>query len=127
MAVWTWGTTFANSIIDHMLRNQAYSPPATVYLSLHTADPGATGASEVTGGSYARNAIALDAAAAKATANTDAESFTGMPAATVSHVGLWTASSAGTFIGGGALNASQAVPSGGTFTINAGDLDLALA
>ena len=126
MAALTWGTTFANDIIDHMLRNQAYSPPAAVYLSLHTADPGTTGASEVSGGSYARQQVALDPAAAKRTSNTAAESFTDMPAATVTHVGLWTASSAGTFILGGALTSSQSVAAGNTFTIAAGDLDIDL-
>jgi hypothetical protein len=34
-----------DKIIDHMLRNQAFSPPTTVYASLHTGDPGETGAS----------------------------------------------------------------------------------
>lgn len=29
-----------NKIIDHMLRNQAYTPPATVYVALFTAVTG---------------------------------------------------------------------------------------
>jgi hypothetical protein len=124
MAVLTWGTTYGNTIIDHMLRGQAYTVPTTIYLSLHTADPGTTGASEVTGGSYARQAMALNAAANKVTANTAAESFTGMPAATVTHVGIWDSLTTGIFICGGALVSSQAVGAGNTFTIATGDLDL---
>jgi hypothetical protein len=43
---------------DHVLTNSAFSKPATVYLSLHTGDPGESGvASEVSGGSYARVSI----------------------------------------------------------------------
>ena len=44
-----FSTYLAGKVIDHLLRNQAYTPPATVYASLHTADPGNTGASEVAG------------------------------------------------------------------------------
>jgi len=45
-----------NKLIDWILRGQAFTPPATVYLALFTSDPGETGslASEVAGGSYAR-------------------------------------------------------------------------
>jgi hypothetical protein len=121
-----FSTYLANKIIDHMLRNQAFTPPAAVYLSLHTGDPGSTGASEVTGGSYARQAVALDAANAKATANTDIEDFAGMPAVTVTHIGLWDASTNGNFLIGGALTASRSPAAGDTVRINAGDADLPL-
>lgn len=47
-----------NKIIDWLLRGQAFTPPATVYVGLFTSaesDPG--GATEVSGGSYARVAV----------------------------------------------------------------------
>ncbi len=68
-----------NNIIDHLLRNQAFTPPATVYLALFTAntgleaDSGVTG--EVSGGAYARQTCALDAASSGATANTSEITF----------------------------------------------------
>lgn len=97
----------------------------TGYCSLHTADPGLTGATEVTGGSYARQAITFSAAASGATANTAALEFTSMPAVTVTHVGIWDAASTGNFVYGDVLTGgSQVVNSGGTFTIPIGDLDL---
>lgn len=120
-------TYLGNELLDHVLRNSAYTPPATVYLSLHTADPGLTGANQVTGGSYARQALAVDAAASKATQNTAAEAFTGMPAVTVTHVGIWDAVSAGNFLWGGALAASKTIANAGdTFTIAIGDLDISI-
>lgn len=98
-------TYFAGKIIDHILRNQAFTPPATVYLSAHSADPGSTGASEVgTAGSngYARQALALNAASAKATANTSQIQITmpsnlsaGTPAP---WLGVWDAATAGNFM-----------------------------
>lgn len=118
-------TYLGNALLDHVLRNVAYTSPTNVYVSLHTADPGLTGANEVTGGSYARQACAFDAAASKATQNAAAESFTAMPAATVTHVGIWDASTDGNFLWGGALAASKTTNSGDTFTIADSDLDVA--
>ena len=47
-----------NKIIDHMLRNQAYTPPTTVYVALFTtATTDAGGGTEVSGGAYARQAV----------------------------------------------------------------------
>lgn len=93
-------TTTRNGMLNG-LRNVAYQVAAT-YLSLHTAHPGTTGTSEVTGGSYARQLTALDAAASGATQNTDAKQISGMPdttAAPVVAIGLWDAVTAGTFLG----------------------------
>lgn len=99
-------TYLSNKIIDHVLRNQAYTPVATVYASLHTADPGLTGVNEVTGGTYARQAVALTAGASQHTDNSALLSFTLMPAVTapgVTFAGLWDASTAGNFFYGGPL------------------------
>lgn len=117
-------TYLGNAFLDHVLRNTAYTSPTTVYLSLHDADPGLTGADEITGGSYARQACAFDAASSKATQNAAAESFTGMPAVTVTHVGIWDASTAGNFLWGGALAASKTTNSGDTFTFADSDVDV---
>jgi len=69
----------------------------TYYLSLHTADPGTTGASEVTGGSYARQAIVFTETGGVATSNA-AITFAGMPAAAGNlWFGLWSAVTAGTY------------------------------
>lgn len=43
-----------NKLIDHVLRNTAYTPPATVYLALYTTDPtDADSGTEVSGGGTA--------------------------------------------------------------------------
>jgi hypothetical protein len=60
-------------ILDAVFRHTSTGgglPTANPYISLHTADPGETGASEVAGGSYARQQAAFDAAIAGANANT---------------------------------------------------------
>jgi hypothetical protein len=112
-------------VLDAVFNNVSLAV-ATPYISLHTADPGETGASEVTGGSYVRQAGSFAAASGGTITSDAAVNFTGMPAVTVTHVGVWDASTAGNFLWGGALAASQAVGVGNTFSIASGDIDVTL-
>ena len=96
------------------------------YVSLHTADPGGSGTSEATGGSpaYARKAITWAAWSSGASSNTNALIFD-VPAGTYTHVGYWSAVSAGTYYGSRACT-SQTFSGQGTYTIAIGDLDEAV-
>ena len=107
----------------------------TVYVSLHTADPGDTGASEVAGGNYARIAVAnagwtkTTAGTASATNNADItfpSTGTVTWSGTVTHVGIWSASTAGNFLYGGALSASKVVASGDVFKFTANNLTISV-
>lgn len=91
-----------------------------LYVSLHTADPGTSGASEVTGGSpaYARQGCTWNAASAGSMALSAAETFDVPAGTTVTHFGVWSASSTGTFYGGGALSASESFGAQGTFELS---------
>jgi len=105
-------TFLGGKIIDHLLRNQAYTPPTSVYFSAHTADPGLTGANEVTGGSYARQAITLTAASSSSTNNSGQLSITSMPAVAspgVLYGGVWDALTTGNFLCGGPLTPASQV------------------
>ena len=84
------------------------------FISMHTADPGTTGASEVSGGTYAR--VATTFAAAANGQKTGSQVTLNIPASTtITHWGLWSAASAGTFICGGALSSSSTYSSAGTY------------
>lgn len=92
------------------------------YASLHTAEPNVSGSSEVTGGSYTREAISW-AAASGGTAVSDAQIVFDVPTGTtITHLGYWSASTAGTFYGSRQLDTSQTFSSAGTYTIAAGNL-----
>lgn len=72
------------------------------YISAHTADPGTSGANEVTGGSYARQLTTW--AAASGGSRAGSQVTIPIPAGTtVTHVGVWNAVSAGTFREGAAI------------------------
>ena len=100
----------ANQILDHLVGNTTWSAVTNLYISLHTGDPGTTGASEVAGGNYAR--VETDgsdwaAAASGAVATSAAVAFPlGGDDDVVTHFGVWTASTSGTFLRGGALDDS---------------------
>lgn len=71
------------------------------FLSLHTADPGTTGANEVTGGSYIRQSITWASASGGSQLSSNGQTFAGMPAEAGNlWIGLWSASTSGTFYWG---------------------------
>lgn len=118
-----------NKVIDHILRNTAYSTPGTsIYIALYTTDPGeADGGTEVSGGSYARvQCTGWDAPSNGATQNTAAITFPTATAnwGTVTHVGIRDASSAGNLLYYGALAVSKTVNDGDIFEFLAGALDV---
>ena len=78
----------------------ALVPGTTYYLSLHSADPVTTGANELSGGGYARQAIVFSAASGGSESNTAAITVPNAGTVPVTHVGLWSAASGGTYRGG---------------------------
>jgi len=118
---------YENKIIDHMLRNQAFTPPTTVYLALFTSAPSdAGGGTEVSGGSYARQSVTLSAASGGASSNSADITFPQATAdwGTITHCALMDAATAGNMLMWTALDASKTVNNGDTFKINTGDLDV---
>lgn len=120
-----------NKIIDWMLRGQAYTPPATVYVGLLTAAPSdASAGTEVSGGSYARVAVTSSLAnwaGTQSAGSTVASSGTGgttsnngsitFPAPTanwgvVTHFAIYDASTAGNMLIYAALSTSKTVNNG---------------
>jgi len=101
-----------NKLLDAMLRGVDFDP-TPVYISLHTADPGTTGASEVSGGTYARQPVSTsnwNAAASGQTSNVSSITFSGIAVSTIiTHVGIWDAVSGGNFLSGGSLTAPRTV------------------
>lgn len=106
----------------------SYSGNSSLFLSLHTADPGDTGANEYTAYSGGLRASISFGAAASALASSTAQiDFTAMGATTITHVGLWTANTAGTFKGGGALITPRTTASGDTLRFVASAVTVSFA
>ena len=117
-------------LLDHTLGTAAYTHPSQVHLALHTADPtDAAGGAECSGRSYARQPIDFNAAAGTggAVTNSTEENFADMPACTVTHIGIWDASSSGNLLYHGIVSSSKAVADGDTISLAAGQLTVTLA
>lgn len=119
-----------NAILDHMLGGPNYTRPATVYVSLHTADVTDAGTgTELAGDGYARIAVANDLVtwtSASGGSKSNAIVIT-TPVATgnwasATHFGIWDASSGGNLMRHGALAAARAVKAGGYGEFAVGDL-----
>src|ERR1044072_529804 len=119
-----------NKLIDHIFRNTAYSAGTTRYLALFTAAPSDSGGgTEVTAGSYAReqfdasptnwgntqdSGTGASSGTGGATKNKVAITFPSPTAnwGTVTHVGVFDASSSGNLLIWGALTASKTINNG---------------
>lgn len=109
---------FAASVINGWLDGTFAT--ATCWVKLHTGDPGAAGATAAAAGDTTRKQATMAAASggSKAMTGTAGPWTNGGTSETLSHISLWSASSAGTFNASAALSSSQAWASTNTFTLN---------
>lgn len=108
-------TALKNTILDGLLNATNWTAPTAIWLSLHTADPGTTGASEGVDATYARQNVtaAFPAASSGSCANNVVIEYPALTTGeTYTHYGLWSAVSAGTFYHGGDIAPDKAVGAG---------------
>ena len=119
-----------NALINATLRNTAFTSPSVVYVGLYTSDPtDADTGTEVTGGSYARQAVTFGAPSNGVSTNSAAIEF---PQATgtwgtVGWIGIEDASTGGNLLYHTALDASKTIATGDIFKIAIGSLSVTLA
>ena len=116
-------------ILDHVFAGAAYTAPSTKYLALFTAiaDGEAGSVTELSGSAYARQTVAFTTSG-NTTSNNAAVEF---PTATgnwgtVTHVGVYDASSSGNLMAYATLSASKTIETGDVFRVPSGDLDITL-
>lgn len=115
-------------LLDHVFANAAYTSPTTVYVGLFTSNPNEDGSgTEVSGGSYARQAGSFTVSGNTATTSAAIEFPTATASwGTITHIGIYDASTAGNLLAYAALTASKAIASGDVFRIPSGDIDITL-
>ena len=119
-----------NELYDHVLRNASYTSPSNIYVSLHTADPTDAGTgTEVSGGSYARTAVTMGAPANGSGTNSADVQFPQATAdwGTVTHIGIWDASTSGNMLFHTPLDTSKNITTGDVFKIASGSLTVTFA
>ena len=119
-----------NQILNCYLNQTNITAPTNIYLGLHTADPTDAGSgAECSGNGYARVEITDKFSAASGTggsisSNADITGFTASGGAwgTVTHIGIYDASTSGNLLFHTALDSSATVNDGDSFQISAGNL-----
>ena len=105
----------ADAILN-LYRATNITAPATIYVKLHTGDPGSAGtanASAVT----TRNAVTFNAPSSQAITLNTLGTYAMTATETITHVSLWDASTAGNFLRSVALTAGVSVVNGSTLQI----------
>lgn len=116
-----------NEILDHILGTGAYTMPTTVYVGLSTGSFGDDNSgTELSGSGYTRQSVTFNAAASGTADNSAAVEFPAATASwgTVSHFGIFDASSAGNLLIHGSFSTAKTIATGDILKISAGDLDI---
>ena len=117
-------------ILDHVFGGNAYTAPSTLYLSLHTANPDEDGSGaevSTSGTAYARQTVTFTVSGNEATTSAAVEYATATANfGTVTHVGVYDASTGGNLLCYAALTSSKTIETGDVFRVPAGDLDITL-
>ncbi|WP_236739380.1 phage tail fiber protein [Mycobacteroides abscessus] len=114
----------ANKILDHICRNVAYTPPATVYAKMHTGDPGAAGTANASSVAT-RYACAFAAAAAGTISQTNTPEHTLGATENIAGVSFWDHPTTGNFLWSSQATVSKSGASGDIIRINSDTLNLA--
>ena len=122
--------TYETNVLTWLLTGDAVTRPTSFYVALFTSNPDedASGTEvSTTGTAYARQSVTFSVSGNTAT-NTAAIEFATATASygTVTHVGVYDASTAGNLIAYAALSTSKAIDTGDVLRLPANDLDVTL-
>jgi len=120
--------TFETHTLNYLFTATSVTRPTAWYVALFTSNPDedASG-TEVSGGAYARQSVSFTVSGNTAS-NSAAIEFPTATASygTVTHIGVFDASSGGNLIAYAALTTSKAIDTGDVMRINSSDLDVTL-
>lgn len=121
-----------NLLLNWLMTTGTATRPTNWYVALFTSAPNdAGGGTEVSGNGYSRQSVSWDTASGTGgtTANSGTVSFTasGSGFGTVTHIGIFDASSSGNLLWHGAMDTAKSVASGDVLQFAAGAIDLTIA
>ena len=118
------------ALINHAFNGVAYTPAATLYLALSTADPldDASGLAEPAAGGYARAAIAFSAAASRAVVQSGVVTFPQATAAwgTITHYAIMDAATGGNMLAHGSFVSAFSPVAGNTPSVADGQVQISV-
>ena len=126
----SFSNTFETHVLNYVFTATSVTRPTAWYVALFTSNPAedASGTEVSTSGTaYVRKTVAFTVSGNLATNNAAIEFPTATASfGTVTHIGVFDASTSGNLIAYSALSASKAIATGDVFRIPTGDLDITL-
>jgi len=126
----SFSNTFETHVLNYVFTATSVTRPTAWYVALFTSNPAedASGTEVSTSGTaYVRKTVAFTVSGNLATNNAAIEFPTATSSfGTVTHIGVFDASTSGNLIAYSALSASKAIATGDVFRIPTGDLDITL-
>lgn len=118
-----------NKLLEHSLGKTAYALPGGSYLALFTtASSDSAGGTEVVGTGYNRKPITWGTASGGSISNSLDVTFdvAGSNWGTITHIGIYSAASAGDYLWHGALSTQKTISTNDQFKIATGNLTISL-
>lgn len=118
-----------NKLLDHVLKNESYTSPTTVFVGLFTVTPtDTTSGTEVTGGSYARRVLSVSTASEGVVTSSADITFPQCTETwgTVVALGIHDALSSGNLLMYTDLTTSKTIETGDILRIDTGSLTVTL-
>ncbi len=106
-------STHAHAILN-VLRGTTYTAPASVWLKLHTGDPGAAGTANASAETTRKQLTFAAPSAGSSAASAVSWTAWSAGAETISFFSIWDASTSGTFLQSGSFSASKSVSNSDT-------------
>jgi hypothetical protein len=124
----SFSNTFETTVLTWVFTTGSATRPTAWHIALYTAAPSDSGGgTEVSGGGYGRKAVTFVVSGNTASNNAAIEwDVATANYGTVSHVGVFDASSGGNLIAYAALTTSKTISTGDVFRLPSGDLDITL-
>ena len=126
----SFSNTFETHVLNYVFTATSVTRPTAWYVALFTSNPAEDGSGtevSTSGTAYARRTVAFTVSGNLATNNAAIEFPTATASfGTVTHIGVFDASTSGNLIAYSALSASKAISTGDVFRIPTGDLDITL-
>ena len=121
-----------NLLLNWLMTTGTATRPTQWFVALFSSAPNdAGGGTEISGNGYSRQSVSWDTASGTGgtTANSGAVSFTasGSGFGTVTHIGIFDASTSGNLLWHGAMDTAKSVASGDVLQFAVGAIDLTIA
>jgi hypothetical protein len=109
-------TTHSHAVLN-VLRGTSYTAPASVWLKVHTGDPGAAGTSNASAETTRKQVTFAAPSAGSSVATAVSWAAWSAGPETISHVSLWDNSTAGNFLMSAALASSKSLVNSDTLNV----------